>query len=33
MDRKLSPQWVNTVVVTDEGVEILTRDPGDDNDL
>lgn len=32
-DRKLSAQWEHTVVVTDTGVEILTRLPGDDNDL
>ncbi len=32
-DRSLSAQWEHTVVVTDEGVEILTRLPGDDNDL
>ena len=32
-DRKLSAQWEHTVLVTDEGVEILTRLPGDDNDL
>jgi len=32
-DRKLSAQWEHTVVVTDTGVEILTRTPGDDNDL
>jgi methionyl aminopeptidase len=32
-DRKLSAQWEHTVVVTDDGVEILTRVPGDDNDL
>ncbi len=32
-DRKLSAQWEHTVVVTDDGVEILTRLPGDDNDL
>ena len=31
-DRKLSAQWEHTVVVTDDGVEILTRLPGDDND-
>jgi methionyl aminopeptidase len=30
-DRKLSAQWEHTVVVTDDGVEILTRLPGDDN--
>ncbi|MDQ3510091.1 MAG: type I methionyl aminopeptidase [Pseudomonadota bacterium] len=32
-DRKLSAQWEHTIVVTDDGVEILTRIPGDDNDL
>jgi methionyl aminopeptidase len=32
-DRKLSAQWEHTVVVTNTGVEILTRLPGDDNDL
>ena len=32
-DRSLSAQWEHTVLVTDEGVEILTRLPGDDNDL
>ena len=32
-DRKLSAQWEHTVVVTADGVEILTRVPGDDNDL
>ena len=32
-DRKLSAQWEHTVVVTRDGVEILTRLPGDDNDL
>jgi len=32
-DRKLSAQWEHTVYVTDSGVEILTRVPGDDNDL
>ena len=32
-DRKLSAQWEHTVVVTEDGVEILTRLPGDDNDL
>ena len=32
-DRKLSAQWEHTVLVTDDGVEILTRVPGDDNDL
>ncbi|MGJ4729779.1 type I methionyl aminopeptidase [Luteimonas sp. SDU101] len=32
-DRKLSAQWEHTVVVTADGVEILTRLSGDDNDL
>ncbi len=32
-DRKLSAQWEHTVAVTDVGVEILTRLPGDDNEL
>ncbi len=32
-DRKLSAQWEHTVTVTETGVEILTRLPGDDNDL
>ena len=32
-DRSLSAQWEHTVAVTDDGVEILTRLPGDDNDL
>ena len=32
-DRKLSAQWEHTVAVTDDGVEILTRVPGDDNGL
>ena len=32
-DRSLSAQWEHTVAVTDDGVEILTRVPGDDNDL
>ena len=32
-DRSLSAQWEHTVAVTDNGVEILTRLPGDDNDL
>ena len=32
-DRSLSAQWEHTVVVTADGVEILTRVPGDDNDL
>ena len=32
-DRSLSAQWEHTVAVTDDGVEILTRLPGDDNAL
>ena len=32
-DRSLSAQWEHTVAVTESGVEILTRVPGDDNDL
>jgi methionyl aminopeptidase len=32
-DRSLSAQWEHTVAVTRDGVEILTRLPGDDNDL
>ena len=32
-DRKLSAQWEHTVLVTADGAEILTRLPGDDNDL
>jgi len=32
-DRKLSAQWEHTIVVTGDGAEILTRLPGDDNDL
>ena len=32
-DRKLSAQWEHTVAVTEDGVDILTRVPGDDNDL
>ncbi|MEF2147113.1 type I methionyl aminopeptidase [Aquilutibacter rugosus] len=31
-DRKLSAQWEHTILVTDDGFEILTRLPGDDND-
>ena len=31
-DRSLSAQWEHTVAVTDDGFEILTRVPGDDND-
>jgi methionyl aminopeptidase len=32
-DRSLSAQWEHTCHVTEDGVEILTRVPGDDNDL
>ena len=32
-DKSLSAQWEHTVAVTEDGVEILTRVPGDDNDL
>jgi methionyl aminopeptidase len=32
-DRSLSAQWEHMLAVTDDGVEILTRLPGDDNDL
>jgi len=32
-DRTLSAQWEHTIAVTDDGAEILTRVPGDDNDL
>jgi methionyl aminopeptidase len=32
-DRSLSAQWEHTVAVTADGVEILTRLPGDDNEL
>ena len=32
-DKSLSAQWEHTVAVTQDGVEILTRVPGDDNDL
>ena len=32
-DRSLSAQWEHTIAVTDDGFEILTRVPGDDNDL
>ncbi len=32
-DRSLSAQWEHTVLVTDDGVEVLTRVPGDDNEL
>jgi methionyl aminopeptidase len=32
-DKSLSAQWEHMLAVTDTGVEILTRIPGDDNDL
>ena len=32
-DKSLSAQWDHTVAVTADGVEILTRIPGDDNEL
>jgi methionyl aminopeptidase len=32
-DKSLSAQWEHMLAVTDDGVEILTRIPGDDNDL
>ena len=32
-DRKLSAQWEHMVAVTADGVDILTRLPGDDHDL
>jgi methionyl aminopeptidase len=32
-DKSLSAQWEHTVAVTEDGVEILTRLPGDDNEL
>ncbi|KAA2286244.1 type I methionyl aminopeptidase [Arenimonas fontis] len=32
-DKSLSAQWEHTVAVTADGVEILTRLPGDDNEL
>ena len=32
-DRKRSAQWEHTIAVTADGAEILTRLPGDDNDL
>jgi methionyl aminopeptidase len=32
-DRSLSAQWEHTIAVTEDGAEILTRVPGDDNDL
>jgi len=32
-DRSLSAQWEHTILVTDDGVEVLTRVPGDDNVL
>ena len=31
-DRKLSAQWEHMIAVTHDGVEVLTRVPGDDND-
>ncbi|ATD67972.1 MULTISPECIES: type I methionyl aminopeptidase [Luteimonas] len=31
-DRKLSAQWEHMVAVTADGVDVLTRIPGDDND-
>ena len=30
-DRSLSAQWEHTVAVTDDGFEVMTRVPGDDN--
>jgi methionyl aminopeptidase len=32
-DRSLSAQWEHTLLVTDDGVDVLTRVPGDDNVL
>jgi len=32
-DRKLSAQWEHTIAVTRDGADILTRIPGDDNEL
>ncbi|HAI59988.1 MAG TPA: type I methionyl aminopeptidase, partial [Xanthomonadaceae bacterium] len=32
-DKSLSAQWEPTVAVTADGVDILTRLPGDDNGL
>jgi methionyl aminopeptidase len=32
-DRSLSAQWEHTILVTDDGVDVLTRVPGDDNNL
>ena len=32
-DKSLSAQWEHTIAVTADGAEILTRLPGDDNDL
>ena len=32
-DRSLSAQWEHTILVTDDGVDVLTRVPGDDNIL
>ncbi len=31
-DRSLSAQWEHTLLVTDDGVDVLTRVPGDDNE-
>jgi methionyl aminopeptidase len=31
-DRSLSAQWEHTVLVTDNGADVLTRVPGDDNE-
>ena len=31
-DRSLSAQWEHTILVTDDGFDVLTRVPGDDND-
>lgn len=31
-DRKLSAQWEHMIAVTDDGFDVLTRVPGDDND-
>ncbi|MFT3756642.1 MAG: type I methionyl aminopeptidase [Pseudoxanthomonas sp.] len=31
-DRKLSAQWEHMIAVTDDGADVLTRIPGDDND-
>ena len=32
-DRSLSAQWEHTILVTEDGVDVLTRVPGDDNIL